>query len=537
MSAPTVGEALIAALERRGVDTVFGIPGVHTIELYRGLAASRIRHVTPRHEQAAGFMADGYARACGRPGVAFTITGPGLTNALTAIAQARADSVPMLVVSSVNARPLLGLGRGYLHELPDQRATLSTVALASLRVDRPDGLDAAVDEAFRLMTAGRPGPVHLEIPMDVLALPAQRAAGAVPRAPSRPAADLGAALARLEAARKPVIIAGGGARTAAADLARLACALDAPVVETVNGRGLMHGDPLVVPASPSLAAVRRLVADADVVLAIGTEFGPTDFDMYAVGGFPALAGLVRVDIDADQLGRGPAGLLVQADAALAAAFLADRLERRSHDGALRDGALRDGAARAAAARAEAFAELPEPYRRQVGLLGTLRATLPGALVIGDSTQPVYAGNLYHDHDVPGGWFNSATGYGALGYALPAAIGAALAAPERPVVAITGDGGLQFCLAELGTARDAGVNLVVLVWNNGGYREIETSMREAGVTPVGVSPTPPDFLAVAAAYGLSAWRLDGPDALAPALARARALGGPVLIDLPEAAMLA
>ena len=132
----TVGEALIRLLEAHGVDTVFGIPGVHTVELYRGLARSKIRHVTPRHEQGAGFMADGYARVSGKPGVAFVITGPGLTNTITAMAQARADSVPMLVISGVNATATLGKGLGYLHELPDQRGMMEKVALSSQRIDR-----------------------------------------------------------------------------------------------------------------------------------------------------------------------------------------------------------------------------------------------------------------------------------------------------------------------------------------------------------------------------------------------------------------
>ncbi|KAB2956281.1 MAG: hypothetical protein F9K19_07920, partial [Rhizobiaceae bacterium] len=168
----TVGEALISLLEAHGVDTVFGIPGVHTVELYRGLAGSRIRHITPRHEQGAAFMADGYARAAGRPGVAFVITGPGLTNAITAMAQARADSSPMLVVSSVNQRATLGKGLGYLHELPDQRGLMRTVALSSERVEDPAELQAAMERAFALLTSGRPGPVHIEIPLDVMAQPA-----------------------------------------------------------------------------------------------------------------------------------------------------------------------------------------------------------------------------------------------------------------------------------------------------------------------------------------------------------------------------
>ena len=144
----TVGESLIRLLEANGVEIVFGIPGVHTIELYRGLAASTIRHVTPRHEQGAGFMADGYARVSGKPGVAFVITGPGLTNTITAMAQARADSIPMVVISGVNVLATLGKGLGYLHELPDQRGLIQKVALSSTRVERPEQLAEAVNEAF-----------------------------------------------------------------------------------------------------------------------------------------------------------------------------------------------------------------------------------------------------------------------------------------------------------------------------------------------------------------------------------------------------
>ncbi|WP_244447184.1 thiamine pyrophosphate-binding protein, partial [Hoeflea sp. BAL378] len=181
--AVTVGEALVTLLEQAGVDTVFGIPGVHTIELYRGLAASSIRHVTPRHEQGAGFMADGYARVTGRPGVCFVITGPGLTNTLTAMAQARADSIPMLVISGVNATATLGKGLGHLHELPDQAGLAATVALWSHTLTDPAQLSAVLEQAFRVMTGGRPGPVHIEIPTNVMKLPAGDQSFTMPAAP------------------------------------------------------------------------------------------------------------------------------------------------------------------------------------------------------------------------------------------------------------------------------------------------------------------------------------------------------------------
>ena len=513
----SVGEALVAGLVARGVELVFGIPGVHTVELYRGIARAGLRHVTPRHEQGAGFMADGYARVAGKPGVAFVITGPGLTNTLTAMAQARADSVPMLVVSGVNARATLGRGGGELHALPDQGALAATVALASIRVDRPQDLAPALDRAFAAMTSGRPGPVHLEVPTDVMPLACPDPPAPVPPPPPPPPdpARLSEAAARLGAARAPVILAGGGVRDGAA-LRALAEALDAPVIATVNARGLMHGHPLLVAASPSLPAVRALIARSDLVLALGTELGATDYDMYGDGGLPDLAGMVRVDIDPEQLARHPCRTPILGDAAQALAAWLPRVAP----------ADRGGRTRAAAARAAARAALPLPVRAGVAELEAIRAAVPGAVMVGDSTKVVYAGNLAYDHDRPRGWFNAATGYGTLGYGPGAAIGAALADPAARVLCLVGDGGLQFSLAELGAAAEERLDVSFLVWNNRGYGEIADAMRAAGVPPVGVTPTPPDLAAVAAAFGLPFARVESAAAWGGALGAGR---GPRLIE--------
>lgn len=523
----TVGEGLVKLLEARGVEIVFGIPGVHTIELYRGLAASTIRHVTPRHEQSAGFMADGYARATGRPGVAFVITGPGLTNAITAMAQARADSVPMLVISGVNRRETLGRQLGYLHELPDQRALMRTFCRISERIEVPAELEPVLDRAFALFSAERPGPVHVEIPMDVMGMPftpsGRPAARPLPASPEE--ATVKAAAERLRAALRPAILIGGGAKGAAGTLATLAERLDAPVVATANARGIMHGHPLLVPASPSLEAVRALMAQSDAVLAIGTEFGPTDYDMYAIGGFPPLNGLVRVDIDAGQVARQPAEIGIVADAAAAVKDLVDMLgtEAKTPSGDR-------GVDRAGLARKAAWDEIGPRYRAHVEALEAMRDAVPEAMIVCDSTQAAYAGNLFYDHDRTGGWFNAATGYGALGYGPPAAIGAALGRPDAPVVCIAGDGGMQFTLAELGTAIDEKAGVIFVVWNNHGYQEIESAMTEAGVTPVGVTPSAPDFAAIADAYGMAAERIGALSDLAGAVALARSRGGPWLIEI-------
>ena len=519
----TVGMALVEGLAARGVATVFGIPGVHTIELYRGLSGSGIRHVTPRHEQGAGFMAEGWARATGQPGVAFVITGPGLTNILTPMAQARSESVPMLVVSSTLARGNLGRGQGALHELPDQRRTLESVALWSHTLLDPGGLAEALDRAWAVATGGRPGPVHLEIPIDVMGLPCEALPPSARPAPPRPDPDaVEEAARRLAAAKRPLILAGGGARRA--DLRALAEALGAPVVQTTNARGLMAGHPLSVPASPCLPPVRAMMAEADAVLALGTEFGPTDYDMYVDGGMPALHGLIRAEIDPAQVARGPrAEVVLLGDASAAAEAIRAALPSGTRDGTAKAADLRD-AARAA---------LSPEHARALSVLEMVRAALPGSPIVGDSTEPVYAGNLFFEPGAAGGWFNSAMGFGTLGYALPAAIGCALADPSRPVVALAGDGGLQFTLPELGTAADEGAHIILLVWNNHGYREIESAMLEAGAEPIGVTPRPPDFVEVAGAYGIPAERLESLDALPEALRTAAKRGGPCLIEVPTA----
>lgn len=507
----TVGERLVEGLAARGVEVVFGIPGVHTIELYRGLAQGLVRHVTPRHEQGAGFMADGYARVTGKPGVAFVITGPGLTNTLTAMAQAREDSVPMLVISGVNRRASLGKGLGLLHELPDQAAMVRALCHTETLTD-PADLGAVLDRAFAAMLDHRPGPAHIEVPTDVMGLPCPALAAPPPRraAPRASGAELAEAVALLSATSRPVILAGGGCRFAGAELRALAEVLDAPVVMTTNARGLLHGHPLAVPASPSLAATRALIRAADAVLAIGTELGPTDYDMYVNHQLPDLSGMIRVDLCADQLARHPAQLTIRAEAAGFANALRVALSPRQGDGAARAQATRH------AARAE-LGTLHPSMPDQLLMVEAIRDAVPQALIVGDSTQPVYAGNLFYDHDRAGGWFNAATGFGALGFGPGAAVGAAVAAPGGPVVCLIGDGGLQFSPGELRTALDEALPVTFVVWNNAGFREIAEAMIEAQTKVIGCTPSPLEMEAFAAACGLPFTRVaQDPKALRAAL---------------------
>jgi len=506
----SVAQVLVDWLKSLDVTVVFGIPGVHTIELYRALAGSGIRHVTPRHEAGAAFMADGYSRVSGRFGVALVITGPGVTNALTPMAQARADSVPMLVISGVNRRETLGKGLGELHELPDQRALTRTLGTA-LHLDDPKALPGLLGAAGRALTSGRGGPVHIEIPLDLMAVAAPAAAPLAPAVSPHP--DIAKARARIRQAKRPVILAGGGCRKAGPQLQALAEAMGAPVVLTVNARGLMHGHPLAVPASASLDPVRALIRGADQILAVGTELGSTDYDMYKDGGFPDIHGMIRIDIDGAQLTRHYAMITLQGDAAELLPGLAP------------SSPAPDGAERAAETRRAALAALTPAYRAEVALLNRISAALPQAVLIGDSTQIAYAGNLYFDAPRPGGWFNAATGFGALGYGPCAAVGAGFAAPGK-VVCLTGDGGLMFHPGELMTARDEGLDVDFVVFNNHGFGEIAAAMREAGAEVIGCTPSAPDFEALARAFGLSYARSDD-DRLPALLAGGK---GPRLIEV-------
>lgn len=523
----TVGEQLVEWLEAYDVDTVFGIPGVHTVEMYRCLARSSIRHLTPRHEQGAGFMADGYWRATGRIAACFVITGPGLTNILTPMAQAHADSVPMLVVSAVNRRPALGLGAGDLHEIRNQSVIAAQAAAFSHTLTDPGQLGDVLARAWAVFESARPRPVHLEIPVDMFSMPAE---GTVrrpaPIAPPQPPEEaLTRAMALLEGAERPLILAGGGAK--AANVAALAEHLGAPVVMTTNGRGILaHDHPLAVPASPSLECIRDMISKSDVVLAVGTEIGRTDYDMYdrAEPSFPG--SLLRIEIDPEQMRRGAVpDLALIGDAAAGVARLI----------AMAKGTAKPDDGRADKARQAATREIGEAYRRSLGFVELIRDTLPAAPMVGDSTQSIYAGNLYYGAPAPCLWFGAATGYGALGYGLPAAIGAARAI-DGPVVCLAGDGGLQFSLAELGLAVEEALPVILIVWDNKGYGEIKSYMIQNQITPVGVDLHTPDFIGLAKAYGAASASVGSLEDLPALLGEAAARRGPTVLHMPETVVL-
>ena len=527
----TCGEFLVKQLEAWGVDTVFGIPGVHTVELYRGLPHSGIRHITPRHEQGAGFMADGYARVSGKPGVCFIITGPGMTNILTAMGQAYADSIPMLVISSVNERERLGLGKGYLHELPNQRAMTAGVTAFSHTLMSVEELPAVLARAFAVFEGERPRPVHIELPLDIITADASHMQLAAKPSIQRPAPNralIREAAAMLKNAKRPLLLLGGGCVAAQAEARALAVALDTPTAQTINAKGLLPpGHPLLLGSNQSLVPVRELALAADVVLAIGTELGETDYDVVFDGNFKLGGALIRIDIDAQQLQRNfTPTLAIQGDARLAMRMLLAEF----NPGEQRDNS--PGAMRTAAVQAH-LAEDFSGWAHYRQLFDTVLEVLPEARFVGDSTQTVYSGNHLVELDGARRWFNSSTGYGTLGYGLPAAIGAKLAEPARPVISLMGDGGIQFSLPELASAVEAGVGIIVLLWNNAGYGEIKRYMERREITPIGVDIYTPDLLAIARGFGCAAERARDHAHLAELLRHAPS-DRPLIIEVLEQA---
>ncbi len=425
-----------------------------------------------------------------------------MTNITTAMGQAYADSIPMLVISSVQARSQVGGRARQAPRAANQSALVSGVAAFSHTLMCADELPAVLARAFALFQAGRPRPVHIEIPLDVLVQDADHLLTSEPvqiaRAGAAPAAV--AQMSQLLAsAKRPLILAGGGAIDAAPALTRLAELLQAPVALTINAKGMLpSAHPLLIGSTQSMVATRALVAEADVVLAIGTELAETDYDVTFAGGFEIPATLLRIDIDADQTVRNyPPKVALVADARIAAEALLAQLA------GLELAARRSdwGQVRAAALRSELSQLWDGPTQAQTLFLQTVVQELPDIVLVGDSTQPVYSGNLTFNPEQPRRWFNSSTGYGTLGYALPAAIGAWLgggshASQRRPVACLIGDGGLQFTLSELACAVEARTPIIVLLWNNQGYEEIKKYMVNRAIEPVGVDIYTPDFIAVA-----------------------------------------
>jgi len=519
----TGGQAVTQALAAHGVDVAWGIPGTHNLEIYAHLPAAGIRHVSPRHEQGAGYAADGYARVTGRPGVCITTSGPAMLNAATALAQAYSDSVPVLAVSPGMPLRHPGRGNGELHETKDQRAALEAIVAYSHRVTSVPEIPVAVAQAFAAMTCGRPRPVHLEIPLDVLEERGEAQIVHPLRVPvSVPdAAALDAAATRLGEAARPAVLVGGGARGAAVELRALAERLGAPVVCTINGKGVLPEDhPLSAGAGLARSVVRDLVEDSDVVLVVGSGLAPSE---QWSGALPLAGKVIRVDIDPAQAVTNAVPLLaVIGDAAVAIAGLLARLGARTGDG--------ERAARWRARHLEEAEELGAPWSWILDAVGA--ALGRDGIVAGDSSMVCYRGAVAALPRYAPASFLYPTGYGTLGYGLPAAIGAKLGRPDARVIALLGDGGIMFTVAELAAAAQLRLPLAVVVVDNGGYGEIRNEMAGRGGPVHAVDLEPPDFAGLGRALGCTGAVVDDGATLLDALERGLASDRPTLLHVHE-----
>jgi 5-guanidino-2-oxopentanoate decarboxylase len=527
-----IGGYLVELLGKNGIDTVFGIPGVHNLELYRGLTASNLRHVLVRHEQGAGFAADGFARLSGRPAAAFVISGPGLTNIMTAAAQAYSDSIPLLVIASAPVRASFGKQWGVLHELYDQAALAAGVFGIARSAHSAEDVRDHLRLCLASLRTGRPRPAYLEIPLDVLAQSTTLEAARFESTPLLPEASpdrIAAAVRLLAQSARPLIIAGGGARHAGAELRHLAETLDCPLVTTAAGKGVLaESHPANFGTSLPYRPIQQLIEDADVVLAVGTELGETD--MYFTTRLPLGGLLIRIDIDpvklSDQYG---ADVCLWSDARGALHSINRALADRPQATVARTG-WRTALGGFAKYRAEIESGLDSRAQALCSALRAIKTALPwDGVVFSDMTQIAYLGNYAYPVDNPGQWFHP-SGYGTLGFALPAALGAKISSPARAVIALAGDFGLQFTLSELMTAVEAGLSLPIVVWNNSALGQIRDDMVAAGIPQLGVIGRNPDFVGIAHAYGAEGYRVHDPAALTEALRNALDHPGPTLIEI-------
>jgi acetolactate synthase-1/2/3 large subunit len=529
-SRPTVADVLTRRLHEHGVGHVFGYPGGQLTPLYDALARQPgIRHLLARDEQAAGFMADGFGRATGRPGVCLAVCGPGVLNAATPLATAFTDSTPVLLLSGQVASAGQGLRSGYYHE-NDQLSACATFTKWRARVEEPAELIPVLDLAFTEMTGGRPGPVLVEVPVDVLRAPHPGGPWPdlpdEPHPPAPPPQEVERLAGLLAGWRRPVIVAGGGVVTGGAEalLVRVAERLGAPVFHTAMGK-------CVIPSAHPLAAglpwfqatsdltnmeafFSPLLRETDGLLAVGCRFTQLTTGSWSMPRPPALA---QIDIDPEEIGRHyPVTLGILADAGETLRALLEVLP---------------AAARTPWALPASVA--PQERWRLPGLdaVGPLRRVLPeDAIVVADITRLGYI--LVADFPVsrPRTLLHPA-GFVSMGFGLPAALGAKTAFPDRTVVAVAGDGCFLMSGLELATAVQERLPVVVVLVNDGSLTLIKAiQQRRYEGRYLGVDLVNPDFGTLARAYGVRSWQVESDAAFEAALREAVELNEPALIEV-------
>ena len=523
----TGGEALVHGLLAHGIDTIFGLPGIQTDHFYNAVydVGDRMRLIHTRHEQGAAYMALGYALASGKTGVYVVVPGPGFLNATAALATAYAASAPLLCLTGQIHTDHIGREYGVLHETPDQLGVMRSLTKWARRVERPAEMLRLLATALSEMRSDRPRPVGLEVPMNALYGTADFDADPVPLAVRRPAVDSDAieeAARILGKARNPLIFVGGGAIDASEQVRALAETLQAPVIASGSGRGILSSRH---PFSYTYGAGRSLWEQADAVIAVGTRMTMPLMQWKR----PANLTLIRVDIDPRELSRLRApNLSLVADSRAALRALLPALARHNrHRPSRRDEmtALRE--------RMDAVCDLVQP---QMGFIRAIRDALPDdGIYVEELTQIGYASRVAMPVYEPRTYLTSSY-QGTLGWGFATALGAKVAAPDRAVLSVSGDGGFLFGATEMATAMQHGINTVNVVFNDDAYGNVRRLQKQRyGGRLIASQLHNPDFVAFARSFGAEAARVGTPEALRDALVDAFAADKPVLIEVPVGEM--
>ena len=524
----TTAEAVVSTMAANGIGHVFCLPGVQNDFLFDALhgAQGTLRVIHTRHEQGAAYMALGAALATGKPAVYAVVPGPGVLNTTAALATAYALSAPVLALTGQIPSAMIGRGLGLLHEIPDQLGILRSLTKWAERIRSPQEAPALVSEAFRQLRSGRPRPVALECPLDVWPRIGPVELPAAPAAASLLPTDLDAVEAAaklLGAAERPLIVVGGGAQGASAEVAAVAEALQAPVTAHQTGRGVLDSrDPLSVSAYLG----HRLWGEADVVLAVGTRLSLQQ----RLWGTDKALKIVRIDADPeeiDRIERPAVGIL--GDSAQTMRLLIDALARHNRRRPSRAEEMRGR-------KAAADAELAQRFAPQVAWLGAIRAELPeDGIFVDELTQIGYVGRLALPVYGPRTYLSS--GYqGTLGWGVATAIGAKAARPDTPLVAISGDGGFMFNVQELATAVQHNIPVVIILANDNAYGNVRRAQVEVfGNRVIASDLKNPDFPKLAESFGAMGLRATTPEELRAQLRKALAAGIPALIEVPVGPM--
>jgi acetolactate synthase-1/2/3 large subunit len=514
-------DAIVESLLVHGVDTVFGIPGVQTYALYDSFsrAGRKIKVIGPRHEQNTAYMAFGYAKSTGRPGVYSVVPGPGVMNTAAALCTAYGASAPIVCITGQVPSTFVGLGKGHLHEMPDQLGTLQTLTKWAARIEHPAEAPALVAEAFRHATSGRPRPVALEMPWDVfdlkapveVLLPSENYT--IQPDPDRVAK----AAALIKGAKNPMIMVGSGAVGAPHEVLALAEMLQAPVVSFRGGRGIVSDEHHL--GFTCAAGFKRWHA-TDVLIGIGCRL---ELQWFRWPDQPTNLKIVNIDIDPAQVTRINPTISIVGDARESVTELINALERESVHSPSRKKEFEQ-------VKQATLAEI-QKVQPHIAHLNAIREVLPrDGFFVEEICQAGFTSYFGFPVYEPRK-FVTCGHQGTLGFGLPTALGVKVGNPDNAVVSITGDGGFQFALQELATAVQYGINIVIVLFNNcayGNVRRDQDRMFEGRL--LGSELRNPDFVALAESFGVSARRVTASKELRSSLEKAFGESTPALIEV-------